>query len=386
MKKNTGKQTFLRVLLSIFVITAVFIGTILLIPNQKLLSGSSFFRYIGKAFGRSPAIEGSFLFDANLDNMFSEINGMLLITSKVGYQLFDRNGNEIAAVSQIYSSPAVSNGNKTALLWDIGGKEYTIISSTGDSYPSTASGMLISAAMNESGFYTIAMTEDRYKGSVTVYNNEMKPVYKWNSGEGYIVDCDISASGGRISVVTLTGPGGTGSAGTGAGSRIISFSLDSEQEKGTYVSEDNVIFDLEYISENTVCALSQSHLSFLDSNMAHKADYSFPGEYLKNYSLDGDGFAVLLLGKHRTGGAARLATVDEAGNETGSLEISGEVLSISAKGKYIVVAYPEQTVIYRSNLSEYGKLDRVEGVRRALMNTDGTAYIITGNRASIFSP
>ena len=386
MKKNTGKQTFLRVSLSIAVIVAVFIGTILLIPNQKLQFGNSFFRYIGKAFGRSPTVGGSFLFDANLDNMFSEIDGMLLITSKVGYQLFDRDGEEIAAVAQIYSSPAVSNGNKTALIWDIGGEDYTIISSTGDGYPFTASGVLISAAMNESGFYTIAMTEDRYKGSVTVYNNEMKPVYKWNSGEGYIVDCDIATSGSQISVVTLTGPGGTSPTGTGAGSRIVSFNLDSEQEKGSYVSEDNVIFDLEYISENTVCALSQSHLTFLDRNMAHKADYNFPGEYLKNYNLDGDGFAVLLLGKYRTGGAARLVAVDEAGNETGSLEISGEVLSISVKGKYIAVVCPEQTIIYHSDLSEYGMLDRMEGVRRALMNKDGTAYIITGNRASIFNP
>ncbi len=363
-------------MISIIVIAAVFIGTVLLIPNQKLLSVSSLFKHIGKVFGKEAAVSGSFLFDAHLDNMFSEMNGMLLITSKVGFQLYDRDGTEIVSAAHTYSSPAVSAGSESALIWDIGGKEYKIVGSNGDIYPFTASGELISTAMNEDGFYAVAMTEERYKGSVTVYNRELTPVYKWNSGEGYIVDCDISPSGSQISVATLTG----------SNSRIVSFNLDSEQEKGAFISEDNVVFDLEYLSDNTVCAVSRSSLIFLDGSMEHKADYGFSGEYLKDYNLEGDGFAVLLLGRYRSGNTVRLVAVDSTGKETGSLEISEEVLSISAKGKYIAVVYPEKTVIYRSDLSEHGVLNRMAGQKRALMNEDGTAYVITGNRASIFNP
>jgi hypothetical protein len=376
MKNKSWTRTFLKIVLSIAVIFAVFVGTLLLLPKQKLLPVHSLLHTIGKVFSGTPTVGGNFVFDAHMDHVYAEMGGMLLITSRAGVQLFDENGSEALSSGHTYAFPAVSGGTKAAAIWDIGGTQYAVVHANGEIDQFDAPGALISVSMNENDWFAVASEETRYKGSVTVYDSDASPVFQWNSGVGYVVDADLSPSNQLLAVVTLTQQG----------SRIVSFSLNSEEEKGSFQSQDTVYFDLEQVSDSRLCAISDHALSFFNESAERTAEYRFSDEYLKDYSLDGDGIAVLLLGKYRAGGKNRLVTVDVGGSEAGSLEIDGEVLSISAKGRLIAGVYPDQIVLYRSDLSEYGVLKQTTGIKKALVNADGTAYIISGNSAAIFSP
>ena len=57
--------------------------------------------------------------------------------------------------------------------------------------------------------------------------------------------------------------------------------------------------------------------------------------YLRQYSLDGGGFAALLLNRYQAGSIGSLVTVDETGEVIALLDVNQEVLDVSAAGNYL---------------------------------------------------
>lgn len=54
----------------------------------------------------------------------------------------------------------------------------------------------------------------------------------------------------------------------------------------------------------------------------------------------------MLLGRYKVGSQLRLVTVNSDGKELGSLDLDGDVLSMSACGRYVAVLFADRLVIY----------------------------------------
>ena len=117
-----------------------------------------------------------------------------------------------------------------------------------------------------------------------------------------------------------------------------------------------------------------------------KGAYSYPDQYLKEFSLEGDGYAALLLGKYRAGTQAQLVVTDESGEVTGTLDIGEQVLSLSAAGRYIAVLTADRLDIYTSDLRLYDSLSGTQNAQKVLMRADGTAMLIGAKTARLYIP
>ena len=137
---------------------------------------------------------------------------------------------------------------------------------------------------------------------------------------------------------------------------------------------------------NRLVTVSDTCLTFAGVDGEVEATYSYQGDYLRGYDLNGDGFAALLLNRYRSGSVGRLVTVGEDGEEIASLDVNREVLSISAAGRYLAVLYTDSLVIYNSDLQEYAVLEGTDYASDVLMRTDGSALLLSMEYASLFLP
>ena len=81
-----------------------------------------------------------------------------------------------------------------------------------------------------------------------------------------------------------------------------------------------------------------------------------------------------------------MITVSADGRELGSIDVDGELLSISAAGKYLVAVYSDKTVVYTPTFKIYGELADTTGIKNAVMCRNGKAIIISGYGAAVFEP
>ena len=166
-----------------------------------------------------------------------------------------------------------------------------------------------------------------------------------------------------------------------SGSRLVAYSFGSEEEQGAYNDGESIYFDMGYIAENRICAVAEGKAVFVSGKCEYNAEYSFEGWYLKDYSLDGNGYAVFVLGKYRTGGETMVVAVDANGAVKGSVSSTSDVRSISVRGKYIAVTYADSMALYNSEMNEVGRVDDAAGVEKALAGDSGKLIAVSANGA-----
>ena len=374
-KKSKKKIVILSVLLVLIVLA------VLAVADPAALRRSGAVKKLEAAFGISrQGSAASFSFDMYSDNVFAQLDGGLILASSAHIQSFDSSGELVYSKSSGEKGSVISTGGRYAAIWSVGGETIELIcegKSTAIKYQegSEAAHPLVSVKVNADGKTTAVTTENGYKGAVSVYGPDGGALYRVYLGSGYPLDASLSSDGSELTVLMMTENG----------SRIAVYQTDSEKEKNSWES-DKLFFALDYISSGTVCALSSDGAVFLSDSLRGCAAYDFSGEYIKDFDLSGDGYAVLLLGKYKVGGSVHFITLDTGGAVLGSVEDRSEPQGFSVSGRYIAVLYSDEIVIYDQRLTENGKIPDADGIKFALARSDGSVIMVSGNDDSICKP
>ena len=294
--------------------------------------------------------------------------------SDISCRLYGRDGEALCTVSHSYTDPMIAGAENCAAVWSEGGEGITFLRPEGAADLNFTGGVT-AADLNNEGTAVVLAGEIGYKGSVTVIGKDNSEVYRVYVGSGYPMDADISPDSRRVAILCLTSEG----------SSISVYNTDSEKPYAEYKSEGRSCFDLEYLSDGRLMLISTDRAAFLKDDGKLLGEQSFDGEYLRGYAA-GEGYAVLLLGRYKAGNTGRLLMVDTAGSLLRSLEVSAEIESISAAGKYIAVRYADETVLYDAEFQMIGGLEDTSGIQAAVMRSDGSAVIISGGRAAVYEP
>lgn len=362
-EKKSNKTGPIFKLFLIVLVAAVSVGAILIALNyRRLATGAKTTKQIS--------------FDINADNLYKWVDSGLVIVSGTGIQLINENGETLLADTAILQNPAATQGKETAAVWSIGNKDFYTVGNSNGAVLTQTDKEIINIHVNNDGWLAVSAQESGYKGAVNVYNNKHKQVYKWSSGEGYLVDAAISDSSDKLAALTINE----------TGSVIHFFTLNSTEQRGSYTADNSVIFDLSFISNTSLCALSANTAYFMSDKGSLISKYDFAGGYLKDYSLEGNGFAALFVAKYKAGNSGSVVTLTPTGTVLGKLDINSEVFSFSARGKYVAILYSDSLVIYRSDMSVYAKLTDTGNIRQVIMRTDGSVVMLSNSGAAVYKP
>ncbi len=376
-RKKSFARRALGAAVSLVLLAAVALGAVYISLNWQELRAVLPASVIGFLEKESGAESELYDFDAYSDNVYSGFGDMLLVASSAEAQLFKKNGSLLCRFSVNCPNPVVSIGKKSAAVWSVGGTEIYLVDTRGRQTKIGAGGKLIAVSVNDAGWVACVSGEQGYKGSVTVYDDKGASVYKVYLGSGYPIDADVSPSCQSVAVLSLTE----------SGSRLSSYSLDSEDEKHSWTSGETVYFDAEYLTENRICLVSSGGVCFLGGDCERLGGYEFDGEYLEDYSLDG-GYMAMALGKYKAGASGRLVILDLNAKQSASLDINDTSVRIYCEpgGKYLSLLNGNGAALYTDDLVETGGIENAAGIKSAVVRSDGSAIIISGNGAAVFEP
>ena len=93
-------------------------------------------------------------------------------------------------------------------------------------------------------------------------------------------------------------------------------------------------------------------------------------------SLQGDGFATLLLARSSSGSVATLVTVGSDGKEIGSLTIEGQTMALAAQGDHVGVLTTSSILTAGRKLDHYYVQPNQRGIRSLALYRDGGVALI----------
>lgn len=322
-----------------------------------------------------------FAISTDTSNSFMAMDDCLISCSSNRLQIYSDGGSLYVDMSVAILNPVMSKAGDYALVYDAGGNELYLFSDRQLiwEYESGSDYAIISARVNESGWLAIVEEAAGYKASATVYNNKFQPVLTENISSSFVMDAVVSPDNRQLALVTI------GQDETKFTSTLRIFEFNEGAEQVTQEISDAPTLDLRW-SDNGFWIQEEHSLRRMSDSGQLGGVWQDESLHLRGFSLDGDGFAVEYLSRYRSGNVGTLMVINSSGNVSAELNLTEEVLSVTAAGRYIGVLTHSSMTIYTSDLNEYAVLEHDGDILSAMVRSDGTAMLVTENTASVFLP
>ena len=382
-KKEGEKRRPIRGFLSFALMLAAVLLVVLFAAYRDGTGFDILRRYLH--YGRSEQVGGAtvYRYESASKNRFALLGESLVVLSDASLSLYDSAGEEVFSTPVTMAAPALASGGGRAVAYDVGGTALYVVDASGLLLELTADEEepYISATLNRNGELAVTAQKRGYKGSVKVYGRTLgtDPSFEFKSSKRFVLDGYVL--GNDLAVVTLGQENGVFVSSVG----LYDLSKSAEEPAASYNISGGLVAAIGE-REGRLVTVSDSVLTCASASGEVQGSYAYSGSYLRGYDLGGAGFTALLLNRYRSGSVGRLVTVDEHGEELGSLDIRDEVLSISASGRYVAVLYADRLSVYNQDLQTYATLQGTGDARSALMRSDGSVLLLSAGSASLFLP
>ena len=284
------------------------------------------------------------------------------------------------AVQSGMSTPLLKSGEDTVLACDIGGSTICAVKKgKGTVFQDRLDGTILDADLADDGALCYALATKSDKTLLTVLDAEQNEIYRWYSETAYFNQCAVSSSGTNLAGIRL------GQQNNDFLSTAVLFRTDREEPVAELALGNALYLDLAFLASRTLCAIGENDAVFFSIDGKQTGIYDYEGAYLTHYSLDGSGFVAVATNHNRTGGTPVLTTLDTAGKPMASLELAGEILDLSAAGNYLAVLTTKGLTIYNARLKVCGQTADTSTASRVVARSDGTALLVSGDRAELFA-
>lgn len=303
-----------------------------------------------------------------------------LFASTAGAQYYSFGGKELSSHVTRMEKPVLSTSDSYGVVYDAGGDSLYLFGQSHEPYVYTSeNGGILSARVNNGGWLTVTALHEHYRGGVTVLDSRHTPVITLNYSSAFVTDAILSPDGDTVVVVTISQTDGT------FHSTLHFYSTYGTEAFHTVTLDGFTVLDMDFDSEG-LWLLGESSLITLSAKGEELGRYTFDPTYLKGYALEGDGFAALLLGRYRAGSASDLVTVGRDGQPMAQQELTAQILSLSACGRYLSILSGQQLEIFTRDLTPYALLDDTRHARHVTLCSDASALLADSQDAWLYIP
>ena len=384
--KRLKKPNIVVRLLALAVTAALVLGALALVVYRDQINPNTLKRWLDlKNMQTSATGEAAPFTHAGGDKLSAAyLDSGVVTVSASGVHYYGLDGIPLADEVLSMENPVLAASRTTAVAYDAGnqslfafrnGEEYFSLSLSGGAD-------LLSARPNDSGWLAVTAQQSGYKGAVTVYNSRGTEVIQISLSSTFAVDAAISPDGQTAAVITMGQEGGD------FFSRLLLYPVNQEEPSAQIELGSLTVLDLNY-DKDLLWILCEDRLltvSLTDEGTASVQTCRISPNYLKGCTLEGEGFALLLTGRYRSGGAEQALVVDSSTQGVRSIPSTGQVLDYSACGEYFALLTGSQLTIYDGQMEQFAALDYPRGARTIDLASNGSALLANEQEAWLFIP
>ena len=331
-----------------------------------------------KLFGRETALtetREAFTYETGANQVFAAAGNGLAVASSSSLQLLSASGEIVFKQVVSYDSPAVIGTEAGALFCELNGTHAVYALLSGESRDLRTDGTILTANMNENGWFCLVTSEPGYKALVSVYNSDCEKQYEWWSGTGYVLRAAVSPDNRSLAVLCAERDC----------TKLHIFSLNSEEERGGAVIDNALYFDLGWLGGDTICAVGETGLRFFSAAGTQTGAYALDGQYLLDYALSRSGFAAVYVSAYRSGAGGTLLTLNGDGKVLGTAALERDVVSLSTEGRQLLVMTAGALTLYNQDLARQSADETLMTAKRAILRPSGDILLLHAYSAERFS-
>ncbi len=386
-QKKEKRPSFIGRMFALIITAALVLGAVILVTYRDAWDIDALARtitYRNLTLSETGQAE-SFPYRQGNSLHIEAVGSDLLVCSESTALIYSESGTLYVNDVLSYSNPIVDIAEEMTLIYDCGGQKFIVYGDRMEQYSITldSTETILSASINEAGWVVATLRDTSSKGYIIVYNQSGSPVMEVSLSSAFLMGATINPNSTYVALLTVGLDDGT------FDSSFSFYSLTGDENSDSspsavYSLGNTVLLDF-YWSDDGLWCLGDEGISLLTPSAGTATSLDFTQPYLESYSLQGDGFAMLLLGSDQWGTSTQLTTHTTQG-ETTTLMLSDPVLSTSVAGSYIAVLTADILTIYTAELDVYCTLEDTQGAETVLMRSDGSALLLDSQTARLYIP
>ena len=378
-ESSTKKPNIILRLLALLITAALILGALALVVYRDQLNLDTLEHWLAYRDLDTDAASTPFTHPGGDSISTAYLNDGIVFSSGSGAHYYSPSGELYAEQVLSMEHPILSASDRCGVVYDAGGQSLFLFRQAQQPFSLTldSGSDLLSARINDSGWLTVTAQQSGYKGAVTVYDGNYEKVIQISLSSTFVVDAALSPDCKTVAVVTINQQGGSFS------SQILLYPINQTQPSATLDLGNMMILDLDFESE-LLWVLGEESLMTIHVGDHSMHSYSFGQQYLKGCDLDGDGFALLLLGRYRTGNASTAITIDKNAEILSSLSLSNQVLDFDCNSGYCSLLTGSALSIYNPFFELYTSFEDTQGARYTALSQDGSALLANTQQAWLY--
>jgi hypothetical protein len=246
-----------------------------------------------------------------------------------------------------FSNPLMKKGNWKTLIFDLGGKNFKIVTKSKLIESGETEQKIIAASISERETYGFLTESDEYYSEMAVFGANKEKKYKYYFAKFHAIDIAIGKNGDSAAVC------GIAAVDNEIRSVIYIFDFKSKTPKFTYEFKNNIITSIDCFSNGTFAAIGEKAAMFVNKKGEIK-EFNYNSKQICLTSLDKSFGIAISLSSTFDERVQQIAVLNKKGKLISNIETDKKLKSIELMGDRICVLSENQISVYGAG----GKLRR----------------------------
>ena len=129
--------------------------------------------------------------------------GGIITASTTEMAIYAATGKKTLHINENFVSPEIASAQKYAIVYDLGGNNYSVYNSFTRVYHSKTEYSISSVTVADNGWYAITTKDNEHTSVVNLYNEDFKLKNTFYFATKYVFSVSINSKGNRIAIVTV---------------------------------------------------------------------------------------------------------------------------------------------------------------------------------------
>ena len=250
---------------------------------------------------------------------FAAYRGGLAVASRERFSIFSAGGRELFSSNHSLGNPALAISNKHVLLYDVGGKQFSLYNSFSKIREEKLNYAIFGADMSKDGDFALITKSEKYDSVIQVYKQN-GTTYNYSFSEGRAVSVALSSNGKQLAVVLAHSDGAS------MRSEIRLYTVGKERYDSANISFEGVPYAVRILDNGSIFVVGARGVNAFNSNLNMTGEYLSSSEiYL--YSFGEDNIAIADVSGN--GGKTRVVLLNRRGKAEKEYQLEARLIDIS---------------------------------------------------------
>lgn len=320
-----------RIALVIILISTFIILLSVLTPTGIVDATKNTFALIGKGSGYEVKLDGSTLCDVQ------KINNGYITVSQTEINGYNFSGKEIFKYLHGYEIPILETSKSRFLIYEQGGKEYTVYNYSAPIYKGETSNEILAGTLALNGTFALATLSDSYTSQVSVYNSKNEVIYTWFCADYIINDVILSDNGKTLVISAFSSNNGNFT------SKIYVLKFNSATPVCSF-DYNELVLSINSENNKNFYAVFENRLEFFDWNKYTKSEFSFDNS--TSFVNASNRFTVAVTGREANKNDNTVFVYNRNGALKYQFNFENVIYDIALKGRYLYILSNRKLYFY----------------------------------------